>query len=62
MPITILETPVDLFKIKLQAQVGKGEYEGVIDAGRKILGKYGWKGAFQGFVPTMWRNIPCFGT
>lgn len=42
--------------------MGKGEYEGVIDAGKKIIGKYGWRGAFQGFVPTMWRNIPCFGT
>jgi len=62
IPITVLETPVDLFKIKLQAQVGKGEYAGVIDAGRKIIGKYGWRGAYQGFNPTMARNIPCFAT
>jgi len=63
VPITVLETPVDLFKIKLQTQVGSGgEYSGVIDAGKKIIGKYGWKGAYQGFAPTMARNIPCFAT
>jgi len=62
VPITALETPVDLFKIKLQSQVGKGEYAGVLDAGRKILSKYGWRGAYQGFAPTMARNIPCFAT
>lgn len=62
VPITLLETPVDLFKVKLQAQVGKGEYNGVIDAAKKIIGKHGWRGAYQGFNPTMARNIPCFGT
>jgi solute carrier family 25 carnitine/acylcarnitine transporter 20/29 len=62
-PISTLETPVDLFKIKLQTQVGSGgEYAGVIDAGRKILGKYGWRGAYQGFAATCARNIPCFAT
>jgi len=63
VPITAVETPVDLFKIKLQTQVGSGgEYKGVFDAGRKIIGRYGWQGAFQGFSATMARNIPCFGT
>jgi len=63
VPITTLETPVDLFKIKLQTQVGRGgEYTGVFDAGRKIIGTYGWRGAFQGFTPTMVRNVPCFAT
>ena len=63
VPISILETPVDLFKIKLQTQVGTGgEYSGVIDAGKKILGKYGWKGAYQGFAATTARNVPCFAT
>ncbi|CAM9388823.1 unnamed protein product, partial [Discosporangium mesarthrocarpum] len=61
VPISLIEAPVDLFKIKLQAQVGKGEYEGVIDAGRKIVGVYGVKGAFQGLGATMLRNVPCFG-
>lgn len=54
---------MDLFKIKLQSQVGtSGQYSGVFDAGRQIIGKYGWRGAFQGFSATMARNIPCFST
>jgi solute carrier family 25 carnitine/acylcarnitine transporter 20/29 len=53
---------VDLFKIKLQSQVGRGEYEGVLDAGRKILGRYGLAGAYQGLSATMLRNFPSFGT
>jgi solute carrier family 25 carnitine/acylcarnitine transporter 20/29 len=61
IPITIVETPVDLFKCKLQAQVGQGKYSGVIDAGKQVVSKYGIRGAYQGFVPTMIRNIPCFG-
>jgi solute carrier family 25 carnitine/acylcarnitine transporter 20/29 len=59
--ITCVESPVDLLKIKLQAQVGEGEYKGVLDAARKITKQHGIKGVYQGFVPTMVRNIPCFG-
>ncbi|CAM9299290.1 unnamed protein product [Ascophyllum nodosum] len=61
IPISIVEAPVDLFKIKLQAQVGKGEYEGVIDCGRKIFGRHGISGVYQGFGATALRNFPCFG-
>jgi solute carrier family 25 carnitine/acylcarnitine transporter 20/29 len=61
VPISLIETPVDLFKIKLQSQVGKGEYEGVIDCGRKVIARYGWRGAYQGFIPTILRNVPAFG-
>lgn len=59
--ITCVESPVDLLKIKLQAQVGEGEYKGVMDAAKKITKQHGIKGIYQGFVPTMVRNIPCFG-
>lgn len=59
--ITVVETPVDLLKIKLQAQVGKGEYSGVFDAGRKITRAYGLRGLYQGVEATIIRNVPCFG-
>lgn len=60
---TLIETPVDLFKIKLQTQVGKGgRYKGVIDCGRSVVAEYGWKGAYQGFGATLLRNIPCFAS
>ena len=59
--ITLVETPVDLLKIKLQAQVGKGEYDGVFDAARKIIRGYGFRGLYQGGPATLLRNIPCFG-
>ncbi|CAM9692395.1 unnamed protein product [Laminaria digitata] len=62
IPISVVEAPVDLFKIKLQTQVGGGgEYSGVIDCGKKIFAAHGIKGAYQGFTATLLRNIPCFG-
>ncbi|CAM9474788.1 unnamed protein product, partial [Hapterophycus canaliculatus] len=61
IPISIVEAPVDLFKIKLQAEVGTGEYAGVLDCGKKIIGTYGIKGAYQGFSAVLLRNFPCFG-
>ncbi|CAN0035697.1 unnamed protein product [Pylaiella littoralis] len=61
IPISVVEAPVDLFKIKLQAQVGKGEYDGVFDCGKKIFKAHGIKGAYQGFSAVLLRNVPCFG-
>lgn len=61
IPITLVETPVDLLKIKLQAQVGEGEYAGVFDAAGKLGRAHGVAGLYQGFGATMLRNIPCFG-
>jgi len=62
VPISIVESPIDLLKCKLQSQVGKGEYKNVFDAGIKIATRYGVRGLYQGFFPTMVRNIPCFGS
>mmetsp|Transcript_22578 Transcript_22578/g.35961 ORF Transcript_22578/g.35961 Transcript_22578/m.35961 type:complete len:266 (-) Transcript_22578:945-1742(-) len=59
--ITVVETPVDLLKIKLQSQVGKGEYNGVFDAAGKLSKAHGIRGLYQGFSATMLRNVPCFG-
>lgn len=41
--------------------MGKGEYDGVFDCGRKIFKAYGIKGAYQGFSAVLLRNVPCFG-
>eukprot|EP01125_Pyxidicula_operculata_P006828 TRINITY_DN2344_c0_g1_i2.p1 TRINITY_DN2344_c0_g1~~TRINITY_DN2344_c0_g1_i2.p1 ORF type:complete len:167 (-),score=38.19 TRINITY_DN2344_c0_g1_i2:69-569(-) len=40
----IVETPIDLLKVKLQSQVGKGEYTGVWDALKKLLAQRGISG------------------
>lgn len=61
IPITIVETPVDLLKIKLQSQVGEGEYKGVFDAAGKLSRAHGVQGLYQGFSATILRNFPCFG-
>lgn len=61
VPITLVESPVELLKIKLMTQVGEGEYKGVIDCGRKIFAARGVRGVYQGFLSTLTRNIPGFG-
>jgi len=58
--VSVVEGPIDLLKIKLQSQVGTGQYKGVFDAARKITGSYGLKGLYQGTVPTIMRNTPAF--
>lgn len=60
--VTIVESPVDLLKCKLQAQVGKGEYSGVFDALRKIYWNYGIRGLYQGAGSVALRNTPCFAS
>jgi len=62
VPISIVESPVDLLKVKLQSQIGKGEYKNVFDAASQILRKYGVKGFYQGFFATTMRNVPCFAS
>jgi hypothetical protein len=63
VPITVIEVPVDLLKVKLQAQ-GAGssadKYDGVIDAAGQIWRKWGVRGLFQGGGATLLRNVPCF--
>ena len=55
---TVLETPVDLLKCKLQATT---EYANVFQAARGLYGRYGVPGLWQGAGATMLRNVPCFG-
>jgi len=60
--VCVVETPIDLLKIKLQSQVGKGgQYKNVFHAASSIYGGYGFRGLYKGFVPTVMRNIPAFG-
>jgi solute carrier family 25 carnitine/acylcarnitine transporter 20/29 len=63
VPISIIEVPVDLLKVKLQAQgsgSGAEQYDGVVDAARKIFNKWGIRGLWQGGGATLLRNVPCF--
>jgi len=60
--VCLVETPIDLLKIKLQSQVGKGgQYKSTFHAARTIYGGRGIRGLYKGFVPTVMRNIPAFG-
>jgi len=58
--VNIIETPVELLKCKLQAQLGKGQYSGVWDCLVKLLKQRGIRGIYQGLGATALRNIPCF--
>lgn len=52
--LALIEGPVDFFKCQLQMR----SYNGLGDCVKKITSTYGFKGAFQGIVPTFGRNIP----
>lgn len=54
---SILETPVDLLKCKLQAAP---QYGGVIGVGKEIVARHGVLALWQGFGATTLRNMPCF--
>lgn len=60
--ISVVETPIDLFKVQLQIQKGSGEgaYSGVFDAASKVYRAHGLRGCFQGFTATTLRNVPAF--
>lgn len=51
-----MKTPVDHTRILMQVQKGNDhKYNGSIDAGVKIYKKYGIKGLYLGFYPTLLR-------
>jgi solute carrier family 25 carnitine/acylcarnitine transporter 20/29 len=54
--LALIEGPVDFYKCQLQMR--PTEYKGLIDAVGKISRNYGIRGAFQGFTPTLIRNVP----
>ena len=58
--ISIVDSPVDLLKIKMQAQVNAGTtYSGVLDAATRIFARYGIRGIYQGLPATIVRDAPC---
>jgi len=60
VPSSFVTTPVDHTRIKMQG-LHANKYKGSIDAGRKILANYGMKGLYQGFYPTILREIIALG-
>lgn len=54
---TIVETPIDLIKCKLQAT---SQYPTFLSCVRGVYGNFGIAGLWQGVGATGLRNIPCF--
>ncbi len=52
IPIAVVVTHVDHMRIKMQI-VNNTKYKSSIDVGMKIYSKYGIKGLYQGFYPTI---------
>lgn len=61
---TIVVTPVELIKIKMQVQshdqiIGRSfQYKGSIDCARQIINTEGFQGLYKGGVTTIYREIP----
>ncbi|RIA93646.1 mitochondrial carrier [Glomus cerebriforme] len=64
MPAAYLTTPCDVIKTRLQVEARKGQtsYNGIMDAGRKILSEEGFKAFFKGGPARVFRSSPQFGT
>uniref|UniRef100_A0A6B2LC54 Mitochondrial carrier protein n=1 Tax=Arcella intermedia TaxID=1963864 RepID=A0A6B2LC54_9EUKA len=56
---TLVEGPVDFFKCQLQMR--PKEYRGYWHCLFSITRAYGLKGFFQGFGPSLTRNVPAYG-
>jgi solute carrier family 25 carnitine/acylcarnitine transporter 20/29 len=56
---TFVEGPVDFFKCQLQMR--RNEYRGFFNCVAKITREHGWRGFWQGFAPSMVRNVPAYG-
>ncbi|KAA8495075.1 Mitochondrial carnitine/acylcarnitine carrier-like protein [Porphyridium purpureum] len=55
--VSILATPTELIKCRLQA-AAKGVYKGPIDVAKQLLASAGPAGLFRGYVPTVMREVP----
>jgi len=61
--VSPIETPVDLLKCKLQAQVGKeGKYKGVLDCAKQLYQQRGIAAIYQGLLATLVRDVPSFAS
>jgi len=63
MPAAYLATPADVIKTRLQveARTGQTNYNGVVDAFRKILSEEGPRALFKGGLARVLRSSPQFG-
>jgi solute carrier family 25 aspartate/glutamate transporter 12/13 len=63
MPAAYLVTPADVIKTRLQVQARKGDttYNGIFDAGVKIMKEEGPKAFFKGGLARIMRSSPQFG-
>lgn len=63
---SLAECPIDFFKTQMQIQIVKSkanpeyvpEFNGFIDCVKKVIKANGLKGAYQGFIPHLMRNVP----
>ncbi|KAK2151998.1 hypothetical protein LSH36_342g00022 [Paralvinella palmiformis] len=65
---SLAESPIDLFKTKMQIQIIQAKstgapmlYRNVFNAGYLITKTYGIRGFYQGLQATWCRNVPAFG-
>jgi hypothetical protein len=56
LPSAFLVTPIDHTRIQMQKKDGS-IYKNSIQAGREITKKYGIKGLYLGFFPTILREV-----
>ncbi|CAH1766482.1 13454_t:CDS:2 [Entrophospora sp. SA101] len=64
MPAAYFTTPADVIKTRLQAEARQGQtqYNGIIDATKKICREEGFKALFRGGPARVLRSSPQFGT
>jgi solute carrier family 25 carnitine/acylcarnitine transporter 20/29 len=60
IPSSLVITPVDHTRIKMQGRDSK-KYKGSVHAGIQIYKKYGLNGLYQGFYPTILREVIALG-
>ena len=63
--VSLVESPMDLFKAKMQAQVPRADgtllYRSTFDCVKQTISRYGIRGVYQGLTATWIRNIPANG-
>jgi len=56
LAVAFVEGPVDFFKCQLQMR--PDQYKGFLHCSTSIIKERGPLGAYQGIIPTLWRNAP----
>jgi solute carrier family 25 carnitine/acylcarnitine transporter 20/29 len=58
---TVVASPIELVKIRLQTQTNHEIYKGNIDCMMQMIRQNGAKGLFKGFSGTLYRDVPTYG-